>query len=111
MTTIIKRTYIKQDAGVRLPGYHPQSQRQKAVEAFNDELNDYYEKNVANERPYFGGGAMSEYLSQLEDALTDGTDLTWELGKNTRWGSVASFAPSEEWQQAYLGIEEEVFED
>ena len=111
MTTIIKRAYIKQDAGVRLTACHPQSQHQKAVEAFNNELNDYYEKNVANERPYFGGGAMSEYLSELEDALTDGTDLTWELGKKERTGYVASFAPSEEWEQAYLGIEEEVIED
>ncbi len=106
MTTIIKRTYIKQNPANTLPSDHSESQYQKAVEAFNNELNDYYEKNVADERPYFGNGAMSEYLSDLEDALTDGTDLTWELGKKTQRGCVASFSPSEEWEQAYLEIEE-----
>lgn len=78
----------------------------QAVEAFNNELNDYHEKHIADERPYFGNGAMCEYLSEFEDALRDGTNLTWELGKKERNGYVASFAPSEEWEQAYLLIEE-----
>lgn len=79
---------------------------EQAVEAFNNELNDYYEKHIDDERPYFGNGAMGEYLSELEDALNEGTDLTWELGKNERSGYVASFAPSEEWEKEYLLIEE-----
>ena len=111
MTTIIKRTYIKQDPANTLPSDHSESQYQKAVEAFNSELNDYYEENVADERRYFGGGAMSQYLSDLEDALTDGENLLWELGKKERTGHVASFAPSEEWENAYLQIEDEVIED
>lgn len=111
MTTIIKRAYIKKDPVNTFPSYHSEGQYQKAVEAFNNELNDYYVKNVANERPYFGSGAMSQYLSDLEDALTDGENLLWELGKKTRWGGVASFSPSEEWEQAYLEIEDEEIED
>ena len=78
----------------------------QAVEAFNNELNDYYEKHIADERPYFDNGAMGEYLSELNDALNDGTNLTWELGKKERNGYVASFAPSKEWEQAYLLVEE-----
>ena len=77
-----------------------------AVEAFNNELNDYYEKHIDDERPYFGNGAMGEYLSEFEDALNDGTDLTWELGKKTRTGYVASFTPSEEWQEKHLEIDD-----
>ena len=79
---------------------------EQAVEAFNNELNDYYEKHVADERPYFGNGAMGEYLSEFEDALNDGTNLTWELGKNERSGYVASFAPSEEWEEKHLEIDD-----
>ena len=78
----------------------------QAVEAFNNELNDYHEKHIADERPYLWEASMLEYLDELEDALNEGTDLTWELGKKTRNGYVASFAPSEEWEQAYLSIEE-----
>ena len=108
---IIKRAYIKQDPANTLPSDHSEGQYQKAVEAFNNELNDYYVKNVANERPFFGGGAMSEYLSELEDALPDGENLLWELGEKERTGHVASFAPSEDWEQAYLSIEEFVIDD
>ena len=77
---------------------------QKAKEAFNNELNDYFEKQVENDRPYFSDGAMLEYLSQLECAINNGTDLTWELGKKTRTGYVATFEPSEKWQETYLLI-------
>ena len=75
-----------------------------AVEAFNNELNNYHEKDIANERPYFGDGAMLEYLDELEDALNDDTDLTWELGKKTRTGYVATFKPSSEWDEMYLEV-------
>ena len=83
-----------------------QNDYEQAVEAFNNELNDYYEKHVDDERPYFGNEAMGEYLSEFEDALNDGTDLTWELGKKTRTGCVASFAPSEEWEEKHLEIDD-----
>ena len=79
---------------------------EQAVEAFNNELNDYYEKHIADDRPYFGNEAMCEYLSEFEDALNDGTDLTWELGKKERNGYVASFSPSEEWEEKYLEIDD-----
>tara|TARA_Y100000114_G_scaffold106538_1_gene99820 strand:- start:828 stop:1106 length:279 start_codon:yes stop_codon:yes gene_type:complete len=79
---------------------------ERAVQAFNNQLNDYYEKDIANDRPYFGNGAMLDYLSELEDALNDGTDLTFELGKKTRRGSVATFEPCEAWKEKYLLVEE-----
>lgn len=79
---------------------------EQAVEAFNNELNDYYEKHIADDRPYFGNEAMCEYLSEFEDALNDGTNLTWELGKKTRNGYVASFSPSEEWEEKHLEIDD-----
>lgn len=78
----------------------------QAVEAFNNELNDYFEREVESVRPYSSDNPMLSYLNEFEDALNDGTDLTWELGKKERNGYVASFAPSEEWEQAYLSIEE-----
>jgi len=79
---------------------------EQAVEAFNNELNDYYYYHIDDERPYFGNEAMCDYLSEFEDALNDGTDLTWELGKKTRTGYVASFTPSQEWQEKHLEIDD-----
>ena len=78
----------------------------QAVEAFNNELNDYFEREVENVRPYSSDNPMLSYVNEFEDALNDGTDLTWELGKKTRTGYVASFAPSEEWQEKYLEIDD-----
>lgn len=78
----------------------------QAVEAFNNELNDYYEKHIDDERPYFGNEAMCAYLSEFEDALNEGTNLTWELGKKERSGYVASFSPSEEWEEKHLEIDD-----
>jgi hypothetical protein len=77
---------------------------EKAVEAFNNELNNYFEREVESVRPYSSDNPMLSYLNELEDALNDGTDLTWELGKKTRTGYVASFAPSEEWQEKHLEV-------
>ncbi|QDP60118.1 MAG: hypothetical protein Unbinned1473contig1001_42 [Prokaryotic dsDNA virus sp.] len=78
----------------------------QAVEAFNNELNDYFEREVENVRPYSSDNPMLSYVNEFEDALNDGTDLTWELGKKTRTGYVASFAPSEAWQEKHLEIDD-----
>ena len=87
---------------------------EQAVEAFNNELNDYFEREIENVRPYSNDNAMLSYVNEFEDALNDGTDLTWELGKKTRTGYVASFTPSDEWQEKHLeiddGKEREMFE-
>jgi len=82
-----------------------------AIEAFNNELNDYYQKNVADDRPFLGSGAMLDYLSELESAALDGTDLTWELGVRTKAGHIATFSPSEDWSNFYLSIENEGVQD
>lgn len=79
---------------------------EQAVEAFNNELNDYFEREVENVRPYSSDNPMLSYVNEFEDALNDGTDLTWELGKKTRTGYVASFAPSEEWEEKHLEIDD-----
>lgn len=75
---------------------------ESAVCDFNNQLNNYYQSKVANERPYFGYGAMLDYIEQLSDAMNEGTDLTWEIGKTERSGYVASFSPSEQWEKKYL---------
>ena len=82
----------------------------KALQAFNNELNEYFEQSVANERPYFGDGAMLSWLGELEGALNEGANLAWELGKKTRTGYVATFEPSEGWQETYLQIDHERLE-
>ena len=79
---------------------------EQAVEAFNNELNDYFEREIENVRPYSSDNAMLSYVNEFEDALNDGTDLTWELGKKTRTGYVASFTPSDEWQEKHLEIDD-----
>jgi hypothetical protein len=76
-----------------------------AVHNFNKELNDFHEQQIGPDRPYSGDGALLEYVEQLEQSFNEKTDLTFELGKKTRRGHVASFAPSVEWQRAYLHIE------
>lgn len=81
------------------------SQYKEAWQDFNNELNDYYQQDIADKRPYFDNGAMSDYLDQLADAVNDGVDLTWEIGKKTRHGYVASFEPSEEWTKKYVEFE------
>jgi|TARA_A100000171_G_C2111670_1_gene135393 hypothetical protein len=81
------------------------SQYEQAWQDFNNELNDYYEQTIADKRPYFDDGAMGDYLDQLAEAVNDGADLTWEIGKKTRHGYVASFEPSEEWSKKYVAFE------
>ena len=75
-----------------------------AVDAFNNELNDYFQQNVEDVRPYLGDCPMIDWICQHEDCLNEETDLTWELGKKTRTGYVASFEPSEIWKETYLEV-------
>ena len=75
-----------------------------AVHEFNKQLNDFHEQQIGPDRPYSGDGAVLEYIEQLEQSLNEKTDLTFELGKKTRRGHVASFVPSVEWQRAFLHI-------
>jgi hypothetical protein len=77
-----------------------------AVRDFNNELNNYYQSQIADDRPYAGDDAMESYLGALETSLNDETDLTWEIGTYTRDGYVAEFSPTEDWKKTYLRLVE-----
>ena len=78
---------------------------QKAFEMFNLEINRYYESNVRRLNggalhPYFGDGAMLEWLDACEDA---GDIVEIELGgKINTDGYVATFCPSYNWRHKFL---------
>jgi hypothetical protein len=78
---------------------------QKAVEMFNLEINRYYESNVRRPNggplhPYFGDGAMLEWIDACEDA---GDIVEIEMsGKRNTDGYLATFCPSYNWRHKFL---------
>lgn len=82
---------------------------QKAVEMFNLEINRYHAGNVRRPNggslhPYFGDGAMLEWLDACDDA---GDIVDIELyGMRDTYGYVATFCPSDHWCHKFLEEQE-----